>query len=916
MSKKNKVLLLGWDAADWKIINRLVDCGQMPAIKRIIENGVMGNISTLEPAYSPMLWTTIATGMYPDKHGILGFSEPTPDHSSIRPVSNSSRKVKALWNILTQNGYKTHVVNWWPSFPAEPVNGIYVSNMFPKVKSFKIDDRQLPDDTVHPPELQNLFAHFIVHPLELTVQHLQPFMPDADFNTIKVEKKLEVLTKQIAEAASVHAAATLALEQEEWDFAAIYWDTIDHFCHGFMNFSPPQMKGIKDEEFKLYKHVVDGAYRLMDMMLARILQLAGDDCAVFLTSDHGFKSGDLRQRQTPNEPAGPAYHHRNVGVFCAKGPGIKKDEIVYGASLLDITPTILTFLGLPVGEDMDGKPLIEIFNQKPTIKTVPSWENIPGECGMLPDEKRDLDPEHSANAIRQLIDLGYIEDPGDDIKISVERTVDELNYNLAQVYYGTQRFLLAKPLLEKLFEKKPYQGRFAFRLADCYADEGNYEMVEKVLDILKNKAEKKILNKEQIKQINDRKVPEILKGRERERWIKDNKQNPIKENYQAKNDLYQLKVYEGDLLLKRGFTKKALSKYKEITTKKVKSISYYAQMGKAYLKTRQWKDAEKMYSELLKLDPDHYMAHMGVGIAKFNLSDHEMALDHLLDSVTLNFYNYVAHYNIGRTLIAMTDWENAANALEISLKINPNFGAARNALIDLYENRLNTPEKALRLRGKDLSESITDSFSVEEDELLIVPVSEENDYEPIIVVSGLPRSGTSLMMQMLHAARIDIYSDDVRKPDENNPKGYFEHEKVKQLIKNQQWLGEATGKAVKIVVPLLYKLPKLFRYKVIFMLRDINEVVESQHRMLVRDGKIKEEHFAMGLNDTYQKYLDRLKPWCNKNKNVEILMVDYKETINHPTETINKIADFLGRSMDREAMKNSISPDLYRTKFC
>ncbi len=915
MSKKNKVLLLGWDAADWKIINRLVDCGQMPAIKSIIENGVMGNISTLEPAYSPMLWTTIATGMYPDKHGILGFSEPTPDHSSIRPVSNSSRKVKALWNILTQNGYKTHVVNWWPSYPAEPVNGIYVSNMYPKIKSFKVDDRKLPDDAVYPPELQNLFAHFIVHPLELTLQHLQPFMPEADFTRIKIDKKIEVITKQIAEAASIHAAATLALDQEEWDFAAIYWDTIDHFCHGFMNFSPPQMKGVKDEEFKLYKHVVDGAYRLMDSMLARILQLAGDDCTVFLTSDHGFKSGDMRQRQTPNEPAGPAYHHRNVGVFCAKGPGIKRDEIVYGASLLDITPTILTLLGLPVGEDMDGKPLVEIFSQEPTIKTIPSWENVPGECGMLPDEKRDLDPEHSANAIRQLIELGYIEDPGDDVKVSIERTVDELNYNLSQVYYGTQRFFLAKPLLEELFHKKPYQGRFAFRLADCYADEGDYEMVEKILTSLKINAEKKLLNKEQIQHINDRKVPEIIKGRERERWIKEYKQNPIKENYQAKNDLYQLKIYEGDLLLKRGFTKQALKKYKEITSKKVKSSSYYAQMGKAYLKTRQWKDAEKMYSELLKLDPDHYMAHMGVGIANFNLSHYEEALDHLLDSVTLNFYNYVAHYNIGRTLIEMNDWENAANALEISLKINPNFGTARNVLIDLYENRMNAPDKALKLRGKEDTTQIPQVSSSEE-ELLIVPISEEYDYEPIIVVSGLPRSGTSLMMQMLDAAGVAIFSDGIRKPDENNPKGYFEHEKVKQLIKNQQWLVDATGKAVKIVVPLLYKLPKLFKYKVIFMLRDINEVVESQHRMLVRDGKIKEEHFALGLNETYLKYLDRLKPWCTQNKNVEILMIDYRETIDNPMETAEKIAVFLGKSLDVEAMKSIITPELYRTKIC
>jgi predicted AlkP superfamily phosphohydrolase/phosphomutase len=125
-----KVLLIGWDAADWKIINPLMDNGEMPALKSIIENGVMGNISTLDPPFSPILWTTIATGMYADKHGIHGFTEPLPNGSGIRPISSSTRKVKAIWNILTQNGLKTHCINWWPSHPAEPINGIcHISNL-------------------------------------------------------------------------------------------------------------------------------------------------------------------------------------------------------------------------------------------------------------------------------------------------------------------------------------------------------------------------------------------------------------------------------------------------------------------------------------------------------------------------------------------------------------------------------------------------------------------------------------------------------------------------------------------------------------------------------------------------------------------------------------------------------------------
>src|SRR5574344_683708 len=101
-----KILLVGWDSADWKMINRLIDEGKMPTMKYLVENGTMGNMATLDPPFSPMLWTSIATGMRPDKHGILGFSEPDPNMHAIRPVSSTSRKVKAIWNILTQKEMK------------------------------------------------------------------------------------------------------------------------------------------------------------------------------------------------------------------------------------------------------------------------------------------------------------------------------------------------------------------------------------------------------------------------------------------------------------------------------------------------------------------------------------------------------------------------------------------------------------------------------------------------------------------------------------------------------------------------------------------------------------------------------------------------------------------------------------------
>ena len=125
-----KVLLIGWDAADWQHINPLLEQGLLPGLEGLINRGVMGNLATLHPVLSPMLWNSIATGKTADKHGVLGFTEPFPSGKGIRPFASTSRKVKALWNICHQNGLRSNVVGWWASHPAEPINGCIVSNLF------------------------------------------------------------------------------------------------------------------------------------------------------------------------------------------------------------------------------------------------------------------------------------------------------------------------------------------------------------------------------------------------------------------------------------------------------------------------------------------------------------------------------------------------------------------------------------------------------------------------------------------------------------------------------------------------------------------------------------------------------------------------------------------------------------------
>ena len=378
--KNKKVLLIGWDAADWKVINPLMDSGLMPTLNQMVNEGSMGNIATLDPPLSPMLWTSIATGKLADKHGILGFVEPDTKKMSIRPVLSTSRKVKAIWNILSQNGFKTNVIGWWPSHPAEPINGAMVSNFYQKASDFYHHPWPMADGTVYPKSLEEIMQELRVHPAELTLSHLEPLFPNYTMIDQDKDGRLAAGAKILAHTASIHNAATWLMENTEWDFTAVYFDAVDHYCHSFMRFHPPQRNGIPDHDFEAYKDAVNGIYRFHDMMLERYLQLAGEDTTVILMSDHGFHSDHLRPNLIPKEPAGPAWEHAPYGIFAAKGPNIMKDQRIYGATLLDIAPTILTMFDLPVGKDMDGKVLTQIFQHPSSTCIHRKLGNGRGKC--------------------------------------------------------------------------------------------------------------------------------------------------------------------------------------------------------------------------------------------------------------------------------------------------------------------------------------------------------------------------------------------------------------------------------------------------------------------------------------------------------------------------------------------------------
>ena len=184
----------------------------------------------------------------------------------------------------------------------------------------------------------------------------------------------------------------------------------------------------------------------------------------------------------------------------------------------------------------------------------------------------------------------------------------------------------------------------------------------------------------------------------------------------------------------------------------------------------------------------------------------------------------------------------------------------------------------------------------------------------VTIVSGLPRSGTSMMMRMLKAGGMDVVTDNIRQGDEDNPHGYYEYEKVKFIQDNASWLTDLRGKAFKLVSMLLFHLPPDMDYRLIFMKRNLKEVIASQARMLSRGGKDTDLKNADEMEILYTKHLREVEEWLEGQPNIKVLYVNYLEVLEKTPETASLISNFLGRGLSINDMCSAVDKTLYRNR--
>jgi hypothetical protein len=349
--------------------------------------------------------------------------------------------------------------------------------------------------------------------------------------------------------------------------------------------------------------------------------------------------------------------------------------------------------------------------------------------------------------------------------------------------------------------------------------------------------------------------------------------------------------------------------------------------------------ARTLLEEALDIDPENALVHAQLAAIHFKAERFDEATAAATESLSLLYFQPAVHTLLGHALMETERFAEAEKELLVAVAQSPRNLAAHELLGRLYRQHLNRPADAFAHEGRALSlrheltarrragALATAATPDPGARRLPTPTAEPQatsggvpapfgpEVDPgtiIVVVSGLPRSGTSMMMQVLVAAGREALADAKRVPDEDNPLGYFEFEKTRELAKDTSWLPQARGKVVKIVAQLLPFLPRDERYHIIFMERNLAEVIASQNAMLARQGRRGADLDEQKLLETYTAQLQRVSSQLARRPEIRTLPVNYGALLSDRVAGMDRLAQFLGEPFNRKAAAEAVRLELRR----
>jgi predicted AlkP superfamily phosphohydrolase/phosphomutase len=386
-----RVAIIGVDGCDWEKLGPLVEAGRLPTFERLMERGSYGPLLSIEPLVSPRIWTSIATGKTPEKHGIQGFVNDRDV-----PVNATMWKATPIWDIVSGYGAQVGIVGWYVTWPVEARNGFVISDRVHSLLRGPVQAAQ----------------SFSGRPTNERLESFGGFEFDPGYKRYPHSEKRYLQNRIVDEPLRWGYLRDLVYSEFACRlcpayhpaFTAVYFRGVDFVEHFFWKYSDPEpFGGVTPEEEAEYGDVIARYYEFQDALLARFLDALGGDVSVILVSDHGFQP---RLDPDPNRPELTGMHDLK-GVFIASGPAFRAGGYFEGATILDVAPTALAVMGLPVAEDMDGRVLEDVMRpehlERYPVTTVPSYEPILGR------ERGEIGSSMDDSIKEQLRSLGYIE---------------------------------------------------------------------------------------------------------------------------------------------------------------------------------------------------------------------------------------------------------------------------------------------------------------------------------------------------------------------------------------------------------------------------------------------------------------------------------------------------------------------------
>jgi tetratricopeptide (TPR) repeat protein len=403
-----KVVIVGWEGADWPHAQPLLDAGQLPALAALIKNGCSGPIRGFAPWLPPVLWTTLATGVYPDRHGIHGVAVFDPTTGRATVAGPGHRRVPALWNHFTANGRSGVVLGWPGTYPAESLpRGVMASDTFAHAPLGPNDPWTVPDGAVQPVARVTDLAELRLRPQDIDTGLLGLFIPEIKAIDLTLDPRPGWLLQRLSELYTTHNAAVALCDGAQPDLLAVHLPFIATIQKAFGLFQSPRHPAAGADDCQRYGGVVSAAYRVQDALLADLINACEPGTAFVVVSVHGLAHGAARPARHPRSAADYATWCRSHGLLVAQGPGLRTAATISDARIEDFAPTILAWAGLAPGVGINGRILEDIFISPPPFRSARDPDTAGDPTPFIAQVDSPTSPANTRTLLR-LADQGLV----------------------------------------------------------------------------------------------------------------------------------------------------------------------------------------------------------------------------------------------------------------------------------------------------------------------------------------------------------------------------------------------------------------------------------------------------------------------------------------------------------------------------